>query len=53
MGATRQTLTITLDFLSGRQQKIFALHEEDTDSEVSDITYRAQQGTKLTLILEK
>ena len=43
----RQTLSIVLDFLSGRQQKVFALHEEDTDSKWSDITCGAPQGTKL------
>ena len=47
MGAKRQTLAIVLDFLSERQQKVFALYEEDCDSEWSKITCGAPQGTKL------
>ena len=49
MGAKHQTLAIVLDFLSERQQKVFALHEEDCDSEWSKITCGAPQGMKLEL----
>ena len=51
MGAKRQTLAIVLDFLSERQQKVFALHEEDCDSEWSKITCGAPQGTNLAGIM--
>ena len=46
MGAMRQTLTFVIDFLSGRQQKVFSFHEEDTDSGIaSDVTCGAPQGS--------
>ena len=47
MGAKRQTLATVFNFLSEIQQKVFALYEEDCDSELSKITCSAPQGTKL------
>ena len=50
MGQWRQTLTIVLyldGIMSGRQQKTFTIHEKDTNSDWSNITCGATQGTKL------
>ncbi|XP_065568984.1 uncharacterized protein LOC136032638 [Artemia franciscana] len=43
MGAKRRTLGLVLDFLTGRKQKVFALHENDSDSSWSDTSCGAPQ----------
>ena len=51
MGAKRRTLGLVLDFLTGRKQKVFALHKNDSDSSWSDTSCGAPQGTKLAGII--
>ena len=47
----KKTLTLVLDFLSQRMQRVFALYEGDNNSELSSSTCRAPQGTKLEAIV--
>ena len=51
MGAKRCNLGLVLDFLNGRKQKVFALHENDSDSPWSDTSVGVPQGTKLAGII--
>ncbi|XP_065583824.1 uncharacterized protein LOC136042814 [Artemia franciscana] len=51
MGAKKRVLSVIMDFLSNRKQRVYALFEGDSDSDWTGITCGAPQGTKLAAIV--
>lgn len=51
MGACRHILLLIIDFLRDRLQSVYGLYPGDTDSEWSELTCGAPQGTKLAALL--
>ncbi|XP_065557774.1 uncharacterized protein LOC136025719 [Artemia franciscana] len=51
MGAKKHVLSVIMDFLSNRKQRVYALFEGDSDSDWTGITSGAPQGTKLAAIV--
>ncbi|XP_065582837.1 uncharacterized protein LOC136041954 [Artemia franciscana] len=51
MGAKKRVLSVIMDFLSNRKQRVYALFGGDSDSDWTGITCGVPQGTKLAAIV--